>query len=915
MTTPAKSRRRPSVFISFSSAELAAAEALANALESSDVPTFFAPRDIHGGMNFAVEIVKAVAACDVVVVLLSPTSIKSPHVRREVSLAIDERRTLLPLAMPGTTYPTDFSTEWTYWLSAVQVMDYLGPDAAAGQIERMLPSVDTGGIPIERGATTHSPRRPPRPPRRRVGGTGSPSGLLRADRQDIAIEGREGELTRLEQWCLRDDDFDTRILTGAAGQGKTRLAHELMRLVGQQGWDTGLVPAGVSGTDEILRLKGNPTLIVVDYAETRGQQLANLFDALLEHGIHDKVRVLLIARTSSDWWKALLARSDALAGLLADVTVQPLAPITGDRDLVDRIYVSACQRFSAELGVSPPGAVVAPLRQFGSVLEILEGALARVLGAAPETGAGTDRLLAHERRYIAAAASADNIPDIDAVDLNRIAAGLTLFGADTEDEATAVIEDCNSDLTPLVRRRIARLFRRLYPGSSSYIEGIRPDALAEDLIADVMADDGRLPGTAIDRNGDKRSRTQSRRALTTLSRGATRHIGLAPVVDSLIQSGSEAFIRMAMDVATQLEQPEVVTKSIADAVAMRPELDAFTLLTNIPDETVALADLAAQLARRVIAGLPEPEVMDATDVQLEMDCSNRFSDAGWSFDAAGAAQLAVDRLLGSALDVNGQRQLGRALTNLSNRLWEIGRIGVSLEPARQSVEYMISAGSPVGELAAARSNLAFRMSELGHVDAAVAQALEAERLCRSSDFGSSSDIDKTLGSALNNLACVMLAGGDSDRALKYATACVDLRRSQALTNRDRYLPYVARALANAASAAEVSGDRARADRLIIEARSLHELTGPQAPIFRFEQAESATIHAIILLSRSDWNEACTIANDARDMLGSIDADLGGLTVRLSATQAWIQASAEAKQSPEIGGPQCKLPQLLEYRDL
>lgn len=916
MTIDPNDRHWPPVFISFASCDRDPAERLAEALDASGIPSFFAPRDIHGGMNFAVEIVKAVAACDLVVVLLSPGSIASPHVRREVSLAIDERRELLPLAMPGTKYPIGFSREWTYWLSAVQVTDYISAEAVVGRVRRFILSNRTGadatGLAFREG-TTPSRRSPSK---RKVTGTNtSPSALLRPDRRIIALEGRDLELARLEQWCRRGGDFDARLLTGAAGQGKTRLAHELMRMLAEQGWSTRLVEQKASGTNEILGLKDRKTLLVIDYAETRGQQLTEMCEALLHHGVDEKVRMLLIARTASDWWKAVLTRTEEASELLGDATIQPLPAFIDDRDRTDRLYVAACQRFATELSIPAPLVVTAPLRAFGSVLEILEAALARVLGDATESGTGTNRLLAHERRYIAASAIADGIPDVEPVDFNRIAAALTLVGTDSEDAATAVIMECNRDLLPPIRRRIARLFRRLYPGASFYIDGIRPDALAEELIADVLTDDGRLPIDAVGTAGAHRSVEQKRRALTLLSRAAVRHPTVAHVLDALIRSGDEDTVVIAMMVATQVEQPDLVAESIANAVAERIDLDAASLLAIIPDETVAMAKLAAQLSRSVIAGLPDVDAMSSADIQLTMDCSNRFSDAGWTTEAAGAAQLAVDRLSDMVSTEDSRRQLGRALTNLSNRLWETGHTRESLHPARQAVDSLLLTKATVGELAAARNNLSFRLGELGRAGEAADEALEAERLCRTPGPTDDPNVTKTLGSSLNNLSCFLLSAGDTARAYDYATRCVDLRRSQAIQNRDRYLPFVARALANAAPAAEANGEPEQADRLIVEARSLHEITGVRAPIFRFEEAESATIQARILLARGGWEHAGVVAEEAGKLLRSIEADLGELADRLNGNLLAIKALIEARMAVGIGDPRAALPQLLEYRDL
>jgi tetratricopeptide (TPR) repeat protein len=923
--TAKSSKRRPLVFVSFASPDGLAASELTTELEHAGIPTFFGPRDIDGGMNFALEIVKAISACEVVVVLLSPAAVNSPHVRREVSLAIDERRVLVPLAMPGTVYPAGFTPEWTYWLSAVQVTDYRGPDTVIERVQGLLTThADAPLRPRPDKLNPASANRVAIPRRRVLQRKGTPSTLLRAERAIISIAGRDQELARLEQWCVRDDDFDVRVLTGHAGEGKTRLAQELATRLRAAGWDATFLLPGVPGQSVAKTLGERPHLIVVDYAETRADQIGDLLDGLLEFGIHDKVRLLMLARGATDWWRSLSARNADLSELLAEVTVQRLEPLAVDRNFVNQLYLTACHEFSAELGVSEPIVVSAPYKKYGSVLDVLEDALAAVLnGTSQSGGLGTDRLLAHERRYITASAGVDGIQDFDSVDLNRMAASLSLFGAADEDEASILIGECNADLTAAMRRRLARMFRRLYPGSNLYIEGLKPDALAEELIAEVLADEGRLSGLTNNGWGAARTDEQRRHALTMLARAAPRHSEVRTQLDNVVRTGDPETVADAIRVASQVEEPANLTESIARAVDERADIDVSLLLGNIPDETVAMAGLAAQLARRAIAVLPAPEQMSTDEVQLAMECSNRFSDAGWAAEAAESARLAVDRL--SVLGPQGfgdPRVLGRALSNLSNRLWELGEIADSLEPARRAVTEFQAAAAPSIELAAARSNLAFRLSELGLASDALAEAREAERLCHESGALSDMGGSRTVGSVLNNLTCIYLAIGDPEEALRYGRSTVAMRRSQAVSDRDRYLPYVARALANAAPAAAACGERGLADQMISEARSLHSITGQRAPIFRFEEAESATLHAIILLTRGMPAQAAEAAQTGRQHLCSISIDLGDLLRRLRTALDKIETLANDDESPlpellrlPATARNIYVPQLLEYRDL
>lgn len=905
----------PAVFMSFASQDLAAAEALEHEIRAAGVTTFFAPRDISGGMNFAVEIVRAIAACDVLVVLLSGNAISSPHVRREVSLAVDERREILPLALPGISYPIGFSTEWTYWLSAVQVMDFGARAAILQRIEDLVESTDRrkhkkrmpGSDKEPMGAVSGSKAKQAAPLR-------APSSLLRADRAVVPMSGREADLSRLEQWCCRDVDIDVRILTGSAGQGKTRLALELMKHMEATGWDCCLVAKHDSVTELLAGILPTPRLIVVDYAETRTRQLVPLFETLAHwDSCSEPIRVLLLARTASDWWRSLITHSDEFAELLGGASIQGTSPMMSDREVVDEVFVTACECFALELNLPAPRVLTAPFKRFGSVLELLEGALACVLGDTHQASAGRSRLLAHERRYISATAGAEGIVDVDSTDLDRIAAGLSLLGAETEDAAAALIDRCNSDLPPTVRRRLARLFHRLYPGAGEYIEGIRPDVLAEDLVLERLVEDGHLPGAVNDIG--TLSDPQCRHLMTLLGRGAARHPELLESLAELLDAGDERLLLVALDVATQLEFPGPVTQAVTRVVDNRRDLDVSVLIAAIPEETVALAEVAAVLSQRVMSSLPEVESMTLVGAQAAMSCSNRFSDAGWSGPAADAASLAVERLSKSTEEPGRGRLLGRALTNLSNRLWEVGRLDECVVPARHSVEVLRVNDAPATELAAALNNLAFRLTENGQIDRAAGLANEALTLCQSGQSDSLDERDKTLGSVLNNLSCILAGAQQYGLATVYGARCVDLRRSQAHRDRDRYLPYLARSLANYAVAVELSGNWQLADRLILEARSLNALNVTEVPIFRFEQAEVAAIQAQMLLSRGRWDSAASSAAEALEAVTGLDGELGQLAQRLREDLDEVVSLVAAESSVDLGSLQVRPPALLEYRDL
>lgn len=132
-------RDDPVVFISHAASDGAFADALSLALQAEAIRTWRASRDVQVGANYAESIVKAVYQAQWLVVILSPEGIASPHVRREVSIAIDRNVPILPISVDPTgelmaTLPVD----WTYWLSLAQVVRASDAAGTASEIARRL---------------------------------------------------------------------------------------------------------------------------------------------------------------------------------------------------------------------------------------------------------------------------------------------------------------------------------------------------------------------------------------------------------------------------------------------------------------------------------------------------------------------------------------------------------------------------------------------------------------------------------------------------------------------------------------------------------------------------------------------------------------------------------------------------------
>ena len=84
------------VFVSFSSNDHSLAVKVVERLENSGIPCFICDRDIQKGHDYPAALVEAIEECDYFALLASPSSDRSEHVRSELQLAFDRKKTIIP---------------------------------------------------------------------------------------------------------------------------------------------------------------------------------------------------------------------------------------------------------------------------------------------------------------------------------------------------------------------------------------------------------------------------------------------------------------------------------------------------------------------------------------------------------------------------------------------------------------------------------------------------------------------------------------------------------------------------------------------------------------------------------------------------------------------------------------------------
>jgi hypothetical protein len=533
--------------------------------------------------------------------------------------------------------------------------------------------------------------------------------LIRADAGHTRFFGRELELRRLHSWCATQAARAAMVMTGPAGQGKTRLAQQLCeQLTATHQW-IALTLRGVE-SDEHLSLglalasvAQRPLLLVVDYAAEYGaRQLRSVIDQLCTHG-PPQWRLLLIARHTGDWWDGDIT-TGVLAGLRAaavEVASDPLrlgelVAVGSDRHdaykfILDQLRTPLAA-FAAQhrlrIRADPPTPPLAR-PEYGSALMLHIAAVCALL---PDSRPGTrpaerlspsnvvERFLDLERDHHWLYRDANTLHHSTVMAFGDLATGeagrylieatvaaATLAGAASHEQACQLL---TTALGIELRRaeRIAYWLRDLYPPptetpTSGILHPLEPDLLGEELVARVLRrqldhglpEDQVLPFTL----AGVSSEGQTQRMLTVLIRAAERHSWIAELLTT--SPGGKPSGRGA---------------GLFERIALTTNLSVVE--NALPRHNIHLLRVAVQLTQRLLdrldhlsgqtAGTTGPHAI-AERARLLGNLAIRLAEVGQRQDAVPVSQEAVEL----------RRELAAATPDQFNAL---------LERAEQLLEYL-----------------------------------------------------------------------------------------------------------------------------------------------------------------------------------------------------------------------------------
>ncbi|SCE66784.1 Tetratricopeptide repeat-containing protein [Micromonospora matsumotoense] len=589
--------------------------------------------------------------------------------------------------------------------------------------------------------------------------------LLHPGQAVVDFIGRGWVLRQLESWTTDFDTVAVRLLTGAGGVGKTRLAREFAGRL--PGWRCEWIHAGAEEqTAALITSGGVPSrlLVVVDYAETRDRAGVAALVCAAQRATGVRVRVLLIARGAGLWWETLSAAYPQQAQLLDALTGRSQVvqlPARIEESEPDEIVALAAGEFAAHLALPVPAVEERDRPADTPVLRLHAEALLAVLDGEPRHGRYDvlTEVLGHEARYWRFAArragllTADD-PASDAL-LRQVVGVAALLGADGPDEVAGLVRRVPA-LVAAEQERVARYaawLADLYPAADGTGLGVvQPDLLAEALVVRVLRD---YPAADRARVFTGLTVAQAVRALTVLGRARTHQADAAALIEVALGVDVPRMVEAVLQVGVQF--PGVFTpgavRLLADADI---DLDwAQWTAERVPYPSMELGRLAVALTTRIVAGFT-PDTPREVHARWMSTHSIRLAEIGRRAEALTASQEAVC--------------LRRELT-ITNR------------------------DAHLPDLAKSLNNHANRLTEAGQHTEALTTSHEAVNLYRQLTTNRDPHLPY-IAKSLNNHANRLTEAGQHTEALTTSHEAVNLYRQLTTTNRDAHLPDLANSLWN-----------------------------------------------------------------------------------------------------------------------
>ncbi|NML51600.1 hypothetical protein HHL19_21755 [Streptomyces sp. R302] len=745
----------------------------------------------------------------------------------------------------------------------------------------------------------------------------SPAELLRPQVEAMPFIGRTALLDELREWC-GGEGVSVRLVVGPGGQGKTRLAREFARRLAAEGWaacqfrESGPASVGDGHGQGLAALAAvdRPLLIVMDYADTRPSLITDVLRVLEERPVDAPVRLLLIARSSGEWWQHLPGNGPRSAGILGGARVVRLRDAAEGASERQRFYRAAVTSLAVRLarlpghtetdweaagrslapgpehfaGASSGSALVLQMRALTDLLNAGKGQGPRISGTSDSEVDVESLLLDHEEGYWRrTAAQYPALADLEAGVLAEAVALATLTRVRNGDRAVQLLATAPAlaGLSEKVLTALTRWLRDLYPDiNDSYWGALAPDRLSEYHVARRVHGGSGLLTSLL----PQLEESEAEHPLTVLARAAALPVRLDPdlagKIDDLVRTFPRRLVVPAVTVAVRSENPGVLVNPVS-TVVQRADLPvelAERLLSAVPQRSRLLGDEAVRLAVRLravrrnrvlwraggrIGPVRERAGWAAAEheLALRLGAIHRWEESL----AASSRAVGIYRVLAHGSPEEFQKDLVDALSFRSMALSELALDQDALAAATEAVtmgERLVEEGGDEEghhrlRLAVALSNRSVPLAAKGELAAALTSCEQALDLLTGLARDRPSGYDEVLGGVLHNLAnryaAVFTAVEDAARVSGLA---VQVRRRLALAVPDAHLRDLLDSLHNHAADLTAAGEHVRALEVLEECVALSlELAEERHSVQLAQLARALLAQASVLDELERYTEA------------------------------------------------------------
>jgi tetratricopeptide (TPR) repeat protein len=955
------------IFISYSSKHRDLTRELAAAIEAQyGAGSVWWDRELESRASYREQIKAALDAARVAVVLWTEGAGVSEWVYAEASRAHEQKK-LVNVRAPDMSFaavPEPFNIH-----HIDEAADTDGILATIGKIWNGVP-VSTR-VPLDELYFRHHGRRLIEPkqdklspdPRRIL-----PSELLQARYAVTPYIDATGAKADCLAWSVSGERASGRLIHAPGGFGKTRLMIEAAAALRAKGWTAGFLDRAHRQDADILKqrwqaleqrvLHGDDSglLLVVDYAEGRQAEAAEL-GALLANAPGDRpLRLVLLARSGADWWERLRDEHPELQRLFwrgaGAGDTEALKPLDSANQR-QTLFKESVQNFwpiLAKQGVAKPSQP--PVNEVKRILKgegferplaIQMEALLWLCSASPaETGvaAQLNAVLSLERKHWEKLCGA--LSDEARRDMERGAAQATLVGGTPSQAASEglLMEDDFYNGRRTARVDVAAPLANL---AKVYLRGaglaaIEPDLLGEHHAA-MTADDEMIEGCLrwIAAQPEDEREKRRRDLITTLQRASLSVHGDAAAakaaarLDWLVR---KRMAELAEDiVAVMTDTPGQLIHCIERALddldfdALRALDFALPLLhLKLLELALAVSASHATLAKAILSEA-EAGDQDAEALQtIRNIAAGAFNQSGIRLSALGRREEAlaaaseaaeICRRLAETRPDAFLPNLASSLNNLGAMLSALGRREEALAAASEAAEIYrrLSETRPdafLPDLAMSLNNLGAMLSALGRREEALAASQEAVGITRRLSETRPDAFLPDLASGLNNLGNRLSDLGRREEALAASSEAAEIYRRLAETRPDAFLPDLAMSLNNLGNRLSDLGRREEALAAASEAAEIRRRLAETRPdAFLPDLASSLNNLGAMLSDLGRREEALAAASEAAEIyrrlsetrpdafLPDLAMSLNNLGNRLSDLGRREEALAAASEAEEI----------------